>query len=41
VCHRSCLLQPACLSTAHVGSGFPPSPVEFSSHHCFYKLSRS
>jgi hypothetical protein len=21
--------------------GLPPSPVEFSSHHCFYKLSRS
>jgi hypothetical protein len=21
--------------------GFPPSPVEFSSHSCFYQLSRS
>jgi hypothetical protein len=33
-------LRPACLFTAHVGSGLS-SPVEFSSHHHFYKLSRS
>jgi hypothetical protein len=41
LCRRSCLLWPAYLFSAHVGSGLPPSPVEFSSHHHFYKLSRS
>jgi hypothetical protein len=39
--HCISFLRPACLFTAHVGVGLPPSPVEFSSHCHFYKLSRS
>jgi hypothetical protein len=39
--HHSCLLWPACLFTAHMGIWSSPSPVEFSSLHHFYKLSRS
>jgi hypothetical protein len=35
------IIRPACLFTVHVGSGLPPSPVEFSSHCRFYKLSLS
>jgi hypothetical protein len=34
-------LWPACLFTAHMGSGSSPSPVEFSSHCRFYKFSCS
>jgi hypothetical protein len=34
-------LRPECLFIVHVGSGSSPSPMEFSSHHHFYKLSRS
>jgi hypothetical protein len=39
VCCSSC--PPACLFTAHVGSGSSPCPVEFSSLHHLYKLSCS
>jgi hypothetical protein len=39
--HCTRFLRPACLFTVHVGSGSSPSPVEFSSLRCFYKLSRS
>jgi hypothetical protein len=35
------LLWLACLFTAHVEVGLPSSPVEFSSHRHFYKVSRS
>jgi hypothetical protein len=31
-------LKPECLFIIHMGSGLPPSPVEFSSHRHFYKL---
>jgi hypothetical protein len=37
--HCTCFLWPACLFKAHMGHGSSPSPVEFSSHHHFYKLS--
>jgi hypothetical protein len=38
--HCTCFLRPACLFTAPWEVSLPPSPVEFSSHCCFYKLSR-
>jgi hypothetical protein len=39
--HCTRFLRPACLFTVHMELGLPPSPVEFSSHHHFYKFSRS
>jgi hypothetical protein len=39
--HCTCLVRPACLFTVHVGGGSSPSPVQFSSHRCFHKLSCS
>jgi hypothetical protein len=39
--HRTRFLRPACLFTAHVGSGSSPSSVEFSSHCHFYKFFHS
>jgi hypothetical protein len=39
--HCTCVLRPACLFTVHVEVGLPPSPVEFSSHCHFLKLSCS
>jgi hypothetical protein len=37
--HCTCFLRPACSFTLQVGSGSSPSPVQFSSHCHFYKLS--
>jgi hypothetical protein len=39
--HCTSFLRPVCLFTVHIGSGSSPPPVEFSSHHHFYQLSRS
>jgi hypothetical protein len=39
--HCTSFLRPACLFTVHMGYGSSPSPVEFSSHCHFYKLSCS
>jgi hypothetical protein len=39
--HCTHFLSPVCLFTVHGEVGLPPSPVGFSSHRRFYKLSRS
>jgi hypothetical protein len=39
--HCTHFLWPACLFTAHVGSGSSPPPMEFSSFHHSHKLSHS
>jgi hypothetical protein len=39
--HCTRFLRPVCLFTVHLGSGSSAPPVQFSSHHHFYKLSCS